>query len=85
LIVIDDILVARDMVVGSIFYGIGTMVSEPSHSQHPQLLVEAILRGLRAPESQIPHLAHGPLPIIAPIDSPLFSKIKPDNLKEYKT
>jgi len=84
LIFSDDILVARDMVVGSIFYGIGTMVSEPSHSQHPQILVEAILRGLRAPEALIPSLAHGALPNITSIESPLFSKIKPDNLETYK-
>ena len=33
LIKLDDVLVARDMVLGSIFYGIETMVTEPTHAK----------------------------------------------------
>lgn len=77
LIQVADVLAARDMVIGSIFYGIGTMAAEPTHADHPQHLIEAILRGLRAPEALIAPLAHGPLPILNMTDSPLFSRLQP--------
>jgi len=75
LIEIRDVLVGRDMVIGSIFYGIGTMVLEPTHEDHPQQLMEAILRGLHAPTELIPSLAYGPLPALNKVTGPLFSKI----------
>ncbi|MBV2205664.1 MAG: TetR/AcrR family transcriptional regulator [Pseudomonas sp.] len=80
LIQVADVLAARDMVIGGIFYGIGTMAAEPTHADHPQHLMEAILRGLRAPEALIPSLAYGPLPTLSPMNGPLFSKLKPENL-----
>lgn len=75
LIQVSDVLAARDMVMGGIFYGIGTMAVEPTHAEHPQHLMEAILRGLRVPESLVASLAYGPLPTLNMMGSPLFSKL----------
>lgn len=80
LIQVADVSAARDMVIGGIFYGIGTMAAEPTHEDHPQCLMEAILFGLQAPEALIPSLAHGPLPTLNMADSPLFSKLQQANL-----
>lgn len=82
LIQVADLLAARDMVIGGIFYGIGTMAAEPTHADHPQHLIEAILLGLRVPEALVASLAHGPLPTLNMRDSPLFSKLQPTNLDD---
>lgn len=79
LIQVADVLAARDMLIGGIFYGIGTMAAEPTHAEHPQHLLEAILRGLQVPEPLVASLAHGPLPTLNLRDSPLFSRLQPAN------
>jgi len=76
LIQVRDVLVARDMVIGGIYYGIGTMAAEPTQSDHPQALIEAILRGLRVPDKLIESLAYGPLPTLSNLNGPMFSKLK---------
>ncbi len=76
LIQVADVLAARDMVIGGIFYGIGTMAAEPTHADHPQHLIAAILRGLRAPDALIEPLAYGPLPTLSMMKSPLFSRLQ---------
>lgn len=76
LIKVEDALAARDLVIGAIFYGVGTMAAEPTHEDHPQHITEAILRGLRAREDLIPTLAWGPLPDLKRINSPLFASIE---------
>lgn len=85
LIRVKDMLVARDMVIGSMHYGIGTMVTEPAHTDYPELLVEGLLRGFRADETLIQSLAFGSLPPLVPIESPLFSKIKPGKSKKRRS
>jgi len=76
LIEVDNVLVARDLVLGSIYYGIETMVSEPTHADHPEHLVYAILRGLRVPEQKARAVAFSPLQKIEAIDGPIFSRLK---------
>lgn len=84
LISVKDVLVARDMIIGSMHYGIGTMVTEPAHANYPDLLVEGLLRGFRADEALIQSLAFDPLPPVASIDSPLFSKIRASKSRKRK-
>ena len=80
LIKVDDILVARDMVLGSIFYGIETMVTEPTHADHPQHLISSILRGLCVPERRAQKIAFMPLATPAFIEGPIFSKLQQNPL-----
>lgn len=83
LIKVDSVLVGRDMVLGSIFYGIETMVTEPTHADHPAHLMKAILRGLCVPEDQVHAIAFKPLPDPGDIQGPIFSRITP--VKPAKT
>lgn len=76
LIKVDDVLVARDMVLGSIFYGIETMVTEPTHADHPEHLVNSILRGLCVPKALAQTIAFMPLKTPAAIEGPIFSRLQ---------
>ncbi len=76
LIKVDNVLVARDLVLGSIFYGIETMVTEPTKANHPEHLMVSILRGLCVPESKAKEIAFQPLKVIESIDGPIFSRLK---------
>ena len=76
LIKVDDVLVARDMVLGSIFYGIETMVTEPTHADHPEHLVNSILRGLCVPSALARTIAFMPLPTPVAIEGPIFSRLQ---------
>ena len=75
LIKVDDLLVARDMVLGSIFYGIETMVTEPTPADHPEHLVNSILRGLCVPDALAKTIAFMPLKKPIGIDGPIFSRL----------
>lgn len=76
LIQVDNVLVARDLVLGSIFYGIETMVTEPTHADHPEHLTHSVLRALCVPEEQARAIAFGPLQVIESIEGPIFSRLK---------
>jgi hypothetical protein len=73
---VDNVLVARDMVLGSIFYGIETMVTEPTHANHSEQLMRSILRGLCVPDKVAEAIAYAPLESIKSIDGPIFSRLK---------
>ena len=77
LIKVDNVLVARDMVLGSIFYGIETMVTEPTHDNHPENLVKTALRGLCLSDSVAHKIAFAPLPVPALVKGAIFSKLTP--------
>lgn len=76
LIKVDNILVARDMVLGSIFYGIETMVTEPTHADHPEHLMKAILRGLCVPEDVAHSISFMPLQSPSAIEGLIFSRLQ---------
>ena len=76
LIQVDDVLVARDMVLGSIFYGIETMVTEPTHADHPEHLMKAILRGLCVPEDVAHSISFMPLQSPSAIEGRIFSRLQ---------
>jgi AcrR family transcriptional regulator len=77
LIQVRDVVLARDIVIGSIYHCIGTMVIEPVHDDYPELLAEALLRSMRVEESLLVRLAYGSLPPLGSISTPLFSRLKP--------
>lgn len=76
LIKVDNVLVARDMVLGSIFYGIETMVTEPTHANHSEHLIRSILRALCVPDNIAEKVASAPLKTIESIEGPIFSRLK---------
>jgi AcrR family transcriptional regulator len=81
---VDDVRVARDIVLGSIFYGIETMLTEPTRSGHSELIVRQVLIGLGLPPAQAQSIAFRPLEIPAAIEGPIFSGLKPTKARRAK-
>jgi AcrR family transcriptional regulator len=74
-ITIDSVRVARDLVLGTIFYGIETMLTETTHGSHPEQMLRCVLigLGLSAPEAET--IAFMPLDIPGAVDGPIFSTL----------
>lgn len=70
-----DLPVARDIVLGSIFYGIETMLTEPTTEQHPEKLVATFLRGMNIDAKRAREIAFMPLPDTGPVQGPIFSSL----------
>lgn len=73
---VDNVLVARDIVLGSIIYGIETMLTEPTHDQHPEQMLNIVLRGFGLPADEARAIAYMPLPTLGPVAGPIFSTLK---------
>ncbi|WP_097201238.1 MULTISPECIES: TetR/AcrR family transcriptional regulator [unclassified Variovorax] len=69
--------VARDIVLGSIFYGIETMLTESTHDNHADELVATFLRGMGIDAQEADQIAYMALPEIGPIAGPVFSTLPP--------
>lgn len=74
-VTVTDLLVARDIVLGSIFYGIETMLTEPTHEHHAEQLVATFLRGMGVEADEADNIAFMPLADIGPVDGPIFSTV----------
>ena len=74
---ITDLLVARDIVLGSIFYGIETMLTEPTHEHHAEQLVATFLRGLGIDAKKADEIAFMQLPDVGPVPGPIFATLPP--------
>jgi AcrR family transcriptional regulator len=72
---IDSIRVARDLVLGSIFYGIETMLTEDTHGHHPEHMLRCVLIGLGLPPGEAEAIAFMPLEIPGAVDGPIFSTL----------
>jgi AcrR family transcriptional regulator len=77
LIRVDSISVARSLVLGSIFYGIETIVTESSPGQHGANLMCSILRGLGVKKEMAEEWAFRPIPEIESLMGPIFSRLLP--------
>ena len=76
---VDNVLVARDIVLGSIFYGIETMLTAPTRAHHPEHMLRCVLVGLGLPRAEAEAIAFMPLPrVTAAIEGPIFSTLKPN-------
>jgi hypothetical protein len=69
------LLVARDAVLGAIFYGMETMLLEHTDERHAEQLVATFLRGLGVDPAEADEIAFMPLPDIGPIQGPIFSSL----------
>jgi AcrR family transcriptional regulator len=76
-VVVQDMLVARDIVLGSIFYGIETMLTEPTHEHHAEQLVATFLRGMGIKAKEADEIAFMPLPDVSPVGGPIFASMPP--------
>lgn len=48
---IDNVRVARDVVLGTIFFGIETMLTEPTHDLHSEQMMCCVLTGFGLPDA----------------------------------
>lgn len=74
---VESVLVARDLMLGSIFYGIETMLTEPTRSHHPEDLVRHVLIGLGVDAAEAEQIAFMPLPAPGKVEGPIFGSLKP--------
>lgn len=74
---VDSVLGARDLVLGSIFYGIETMLSEHTRAHHPEYLMRSVLIGLGLEPTEAQNIAFMPLPTPGAVEGPIFSTMRP--------
>jgi AcrR family transcriptional regulator len=75
-------LVVRDMILGSVFFGIETQLTERGGGpQHIEEMLAVVLQGIGLPVDEARAIATIPLPDIGPVSSPLFATLQtaPDN------
>ena len=66
----------RERVRDSFFYGIETMVTEPTQANHSEQMMRFMLRGLCLPDRLADAVAYIPLQSIESISGPVFSRLK---------
>lgn len=74
---VDNVRVARDVVLGTIFFGIETMLTEPTHDHHAEHLMYCVLTGFGLPEAEARAVAFAPLPVLGAVQGPIFSRLTP--------
>lgn len=79
---VANALVTRDIVLGSIFYGIETMLTESTHEHHAEELVATFLKGMGLPPDEANSIAFMPLPSMGAVKGPIFSTLKPHKAKK---
>lgn len=75
---VDSVRVGRDLVLGAIFYGIETMLTEPTRSNHAEQLVRSVLIGLGLAPSEAEAIAFMPLEMPGAVQGPIFSRLIAD-------
>ncbi|GAC1389927.1 MAG: TetR/AcrR family transcriptional regulator [Variovorax sp.] len=74
---VDSVLVGRDIVLGSIFYGIETMLTEPTQDHHPEHMMRCVLIGLGLEPQEAEEIAFMPLVAPGAVEGPIFSRLTP--------
>lgn len=72
-----SVLVARDMIVGSAFYGIETLLTEAHQHQHIEQILYAVLLGIGLVAEEARAIAFMPLPDIGPMSSSVLATLEP--------
>jgi AcrR family transcriptional regulator len=73
---VDNLRVARDIMLGSIFYGIETMLTEPTHDHHAEQMLRSVMLGFGVAPEEAAAIAYMALPTLGPVLGPIFSKLK---------
>ncbi|MES2264828.1 MAG: TetR/AcrR family transcriptional regulator [Pseudomonadota bacterium] len=74
---VDSALVVRDIILGSIFYGIETLITEPGHVHHIEQMLYTVLHGMGLSAQEARDIAYMPLPETGDIPGPIFSVLEP--------
>lgn len=73
---IDSVIVARDIVLGAIFYGIETMLTEPTRAHHAEQILRSVLVGFGLAPHEAQRIAFMPLEMPGAVQGPIFSGLK---------
>lgn len=76
LINVDNVLIARDIVLGSIFYGIETMLIENMPNDYPEKVMFHVLVGLGVKKSEATKIAFMELPLPNKVEGHIFSRLQ---------
>ncbi|WP_016832652.1 TetR/AcrR family transcriptional regulator, partial [Herbaspirillum lusitanum] len=84
---VSNALVTRDIILGSIFFGIETVLTEPSHVHHIEEMLYTVLRGMGLKEREAHKIAFSSLPHAGMVSGPIFSALlsAPVDTGEKKT
>ena len=74
---VEDPLVTRDIILGSIFFGIETLLTEPSHLHHMENMLYIVLHGMGLKAKEARKIAFMPLPPTGMVSGPIFSALIP--------
>jgi hypothetical protein len=73
-------LMVRDMILGSVFFGVETLLTEGAaqhkHQHHIEDMLCTILQGIGLPAGEARAIAFMPLPAIGPVCAPVFATLK---------
>jgi AcrR family transcriptional regulator len=69
-------MAVRDIILGSIFYGIETLLTEPDHCDHVQDMLDTVLHGLGLEIEEAKAIARTPLPPVQILTGPIFSVLE---------
>lgn len=69
-------LMVRDMLLGSLFYGIETLLTEGGGPRHIEDMLYTVLHGIGLPADEARDIAYMPLPALGPVASPVFATLK---------
>ena len=73
---VSGVVVAHDIVLGSIFYGIDSMLTKKHLGNHPQHIIWHVLLGLGITRREAKRIAFMPLPAAGPVLGPIFSSLQ---------
>lgn len=72
---VDNPQAIRDVILGSIFYGIETMLMEPCSETHVEEMMAAVLHGIGLTKKEAHKIAFMPLVETGPVPGPIFSAL----------
>ena len=73
---VPDVAVARDLALGAIFYGIETMLTEPTRSNHAEDLIRHVLVGLGLDAAEALRIVSMPLQMPDRVPGPIFDSLE---------
>jgi len=74
---VPNAVVVRDIILGSIFFGIETILTEPSFENHVEEMMYVVLHGIGLSKQEARNIAFMPLPEPGPVSGPIFSALNP--------